>query len=176
MKKRKKPLYEIRASGIEGKGAFALRRIRKGQTVDEYTGKHITEEEADALYDDEAEEHNRTYLFFVDDDELIDAAQGGNDARFINHSCEPNCRAVQDGRRIFIEAIQNIQPGAELTYDYEIIRSGRPTAAWRKLYECWCGTPSCRGTMLRPTPAQRRRAAALRRKARAAKPRRRETR
>src|SRR6185295_5653479 len=88
------------------------------------------------------------YLFTVGKDELIDADQGGNDARFINHSCAPNCRSVQEGKRVFIEAIKDFGPGTELTYDYRIERKGRPSASWKKLYECWCGTPKCRGTML----------------------------
>jgi uncharacterized protein len=141
-------LIEVRRSKIQGRGVFARRRIRKGQQIIEYTGEHVTEAVADARYDDDAMEHHRTYLFLVAKDDLIDAARKGNEARFINHSCAPNCQAVQDGKRIFIEAIRNIQPGVELTYDYHIVRDGRPRASWKKLYACWCGAPTCRGTML----------------------------
>jgi len=147
--KKRSPLVEVRRSGIEGRGVFARRRIAKGRRIIEYTGKHITDAEGDAIYDDDAEVLKRTYLFMVGRNELIDAAQGGNEARFINHSCDPNCEAVQDGTRIYIEAIRNIQPGVELTYDYQLIRDGRPRADWKVRYACHCGTAKCRGMLLK---------------------------
>lgn len=149
------PIVEVRRSGIEGRGVFARRRIAKGRRVIEYTGRHISDAEGDALYDDDAHRMKRTYLFYVDEDDLIDAAQGGNEARFINHSCDPNCEAVQDGKQIYIEAIRNIQPGVELTYDYRLIRDGRPRADWKVRYACFCGAARCRGTLLAPKRRKR---------------------
>src|SRR6476620_1702007 len=91
--------FELRRSGIQGKGAFATRPIKRGTRIIEYTGERISPEEADRRYDD--------------------AAMDGNDARFINHSCAPNCEAVDERKRIYIEAIRDIVPGEELTYDYQ---------------------------------------------------------
>lgn len=153
MARARKPCFELRSSPIQGLGAFAVRRIRKGTRVIEYTGERITPAEADARYDDEAMERHHTFLFAVDRRTVIDAAVQGNDARFINHSCAPNCRAVDDGGRIFIEAIHNIQPGVELTYDYSY------DLPWsqRKNYPCRCGAPACRGTIVKPPKKRKKR-------------------
>src|SRR5260370_26096348 len=108
-------LFELRSSPIHGQGVFALRRIRKGRRLIEYTGERITPEAADLRYDDDAMDNPHTFLFTVDAQTIIDAAVGGNEARFINHSCDPNCEAVDDGGRIFIETIRNLLPRAELS-------------------------------------------------------------
>ena len=83
-------------------------------------------------------------------DVCIDAGVHGNDARFINHSCDPNCQAIEEEDRIFIEAIRNIQPGAELNYDYAMSGTMPRTKAERELYACRCGAANCRGIMLAP--------------------------
>jgi SET domain-containing protein len=93
---------------------------------------------------------HHTFLFSVGRSTVIDAAVGGNDARFINHSCAPNCEAVDDKKRIYIEAIRDIAEGDELTYDYAYERDGTEDEAWEKLYVCKCGAPTCRGTILAP--------------------------
>jgi len=142
--------YEIRKSRIQGRGAFATRRIRAGTRIVEYVGERITREEADARYDDESMARHHTFLFAVDDDTVIDAAHGGNSARFINHSCDPNCEAVIEDGRVFIEAVKNIQPGAELTYDYAYERNDDHDEESERLYACHCGAPTCRGTILAP--------------------------
>ena len=80
---------------------------------------------------------------------MIDAAQGGNSARWINHSCAPNCEAVEDDdQRIFIEAIRTIQPGEELGYDYNITLEERHTLREKRRWPCLCGARDCRGTLL----------------------------
>jgi len=154
--------YEIRKSRIQGRGAFATRRIRPGTRIVEYVGERITREEADARYDDEAMSRHHTFLFAVDDDTVIDATRGGNSSRYINHSCEPNCEAVIDDGRVFIEAVKNIQPGTELTYDYAYERNDDHDEESERLYACYCGAPSCRGTILAP----KKKKAARRKKAR----------
>jgi uncharacterized protein len=146
---RRPPLFEIRSSPIQGHGAFALRRIRRGTRLIEYQGERIGPEEAAERYDDQAE-HPHILLFTVDEHTLIDAGVGGNDARFFNHSCEPNCEAVTADGRVYLRALRTIAPGEELTYDYQLERPGRFDPAWKELYACWCGTPNCRGTMLQP--------------------------
>ena len=142
--------FELRRSKIQGKGAFALRPIRRGTRVIEYTGERISPEEADRRYDDGSMGRHHTFLFSVDSKVCIDAAVDGNDARFINHSCAPNCEAVDERKRIYIEAIRDIAPGEELTYDYLYERDGTEDEKWEKIYVCRCGAPTCRGTILAP--------------------------
>ena len=141
--------FEIRRSPIQGVGAFATRVIRKGTRLIEYTGERITSTEADARYpDDESQARHHTFLFAIDDDVVVDAAVDGNEARFINHSCAPNCDAVIDDARIWIEAIRDIAPGEELAYDYAFVLEERHTPAAKRRYPCNCGARTCRGTIL----------------------------
>lgn len=142
-------LFEIRTSPVAGKGAFAITHIPRGTRLIEYTGERISHEEADSRYD-EAEENGSSHvvLFTVDSRTVIDAGVGGNDARFINHSCAPNCQAVIERRRVFIDAIRDIAPGEELFYDYEMQNDGEDEAEARKYWPCHCGAPGCRGTLI----------------------------
>ena len=148
--------FVVKRSKIQGSGAFALKRIRKGTRVIEYTGEKISVEEESKRYDDEAMDRHHTFLFSIDEHTTIDAAHGGNDARFINHSCEPNCEAVNDDGHIYIEAIRNIQPGVELTYDYGFEHEGRITPELMERYPCHCGSKKCRGTILKLKSPKRR--------------------
>jgi len=143
----RRPWFELRRSAIQGTGAFALRPIPDGQRIIEYTGERITADEASARYDDDRVKRHHTFLFELDEDRCIDARDGGSDARYINHSCEPNCEALIEGDRIFIFAQQAIAEGEELTYDYRYIIDGPLDAATRKLYACRCGAAKCRGTI-----------------------------
>jgi len=158
----RKKLMEVRPSNIQGLGAFAAARIAKGTRIIEYTGERITPAEADRRYNDDASEHPHVLLFSVDSKTVIDAAVGGNEARFINHSCEPNCAAVTDKRRIFIEALRDIRAGEELLYDYNLTRESDDDEALEQRYVCRCGAPSCRGTMLVPKDKQKKRKARAR--------------
>ena len=142
--------FALRRSSIQGKGAFATRPIKRGTRIIEYTGERISPEEADRRYDDGGMGRHHTFLFSVDSKICIDAAVGGNDARFINHSCAPNCEAVDERKHIYIEAIRDIAPGEELTYDYQYERDGTEDEKWEKIYVCQCGAPTCRGTILAP--------------------------
>ncbi len=151
------PYFELRRSSIQGRGAFALRRIRRGTRIIEYTGEIVTDEEADRRYDDEKMARHHTFLFAVDVNHVIDGGRKGNNARFINHSCEPNCEAVIEDNRVYIDALRTIQPGEELLYDYQYERDGEPDESWDRLYACHCGTPSCRGTILKPEKKKRKR-------------------
>ncbi|MGQ0537394.1 MAG: SET domain-containing protein, partial [Gemmatimonadaceae bacterium] len=100
------PPFAIRRSRIQGRGAFATRRIKKGERLIEYLGERISWKEADRRYADAHMRRHHTFLFAVTRRTVIDAAVAGNDARFINHSCEPNCEAVDENGRIFIEALR----------------------------------------------------------------------
>ncbi len=148
--------FELRRSKIQGRGAFATRRIRAGQPLIEYLGERISREEGDRRYDDGAMGRHHTFLFAVDDDTVIDGGRHGNVSRFINHSCDPNCQAVTDDGRIFIEAIKNIQPGTELVYDYAYERTAEHTEEDERLYACRCGSANCRGSILAPKKKPRR--------------------
>jgi SET domain-containing protein len=143
---------------------FALRAIRKGVRILEYKGERISNTEADRRYDDTRMKRHHTFLFTLDSKTVIDGAisSGGGDASYINHSCEPNCEAVITDKKIFIHALRTIHPGEELAYDYQYERTGKNDAALEKFYFCKCGTPSCRGSIMkpakkRPSPARSRR-------------------
>jgi uncharacterized protein len=140
--------FTVRESTVQGRGAFAWRWIPTGTRIIEYIGDRISPDEADLRYDDEHMRRHHTFLFAVDDDTVIDAGIGGNEARFINHSCEPNCEAVDYDGRIFIEALRDIPPGEELFYDYAYELDEKITPSLKKRYPCRCGSPRCRGTIL----------------------------
>ena len=147
--------FEIRPSPVHGLGAFATRFIPRGTRLIEYAGERITPAEADARYPDVPGEHHHTFLFTVDDDVVVDAGVGGNEARFINHSCDPNCDAVIEDGRIWIETIRDVAAGEELAYDYAYVLPERHTPAAKRRYPCRCGAATCRGTILKPRKAAR---------------------
>lgn len=149
--------FEIRDSPMQGLGAFATTRIPAETRLIEYAGERVTPEAAHGRYPDTASERHHTYLFAIDDEVVVDAAVNGNEARFINHSCEPNCDAVIDDGRIWIETIRDVEPGEELAYDYAFVLPERHTPALKRLYPCHCGAPGCRGTILKPKRGGRRR-------------------
>ncbi|HSQ29056.1 MAG TPA: SET domain-containing protein-lysine N-methyltransferase [Gemmatimonadaceae bacterium] len=140
--------FEIRPSPVQGLGAFATHAIPAGTRLIEYAGERLTPAQADARYPDVPGERHHTFLFAIDDDVVIDAAVDGNDARFINHSCDPNCDAVIDDGRIWIETIRDVAPGEELAYDYAYELEERHTPAAKRQYPCSCGSAKCRGTIL----------------------------
>ena len=142
--------FELRQSAIQGRGGFAIRAIPKGTRIIEYIGERISHDEADKRYDDGGMGRHHTFLFSIDTKTVIDAAVDGNEARFINHSCAPNCEAIDERKRIYIEAIRDIAKGEELTYDYAYERDGTEDEEWERLYMCKCGAPTCRGTILAP--------------------------
>jgi SET domain-containing protein len=158
--------FEIRDSHIQGLGAFATRRILKGRRIIEYTGERINQEQADERYDDVAMSRHHTFLFTLDDDTVVDGGVDGNESRFINHSCDPNCQAFIEGDRIFIYALRTIEPDEELSYDYGYERSEDMDAEDEARYVCRCGTRKCRGTILAPSkPVKEEPAARSRKKA-----------
>ena len=147
----RKALFEIRASPIQGVGVFARRAIAAGTRIAEYAGEVITEREADRRYDERSMMRHHTYLMSLGDGRCIDAFVGGNAARFINHSCEPNCEAVEADGRVWIDAIRPIEAGEELTYDYAYERADGDD---ERFYRCRCGAATCRRTILAPREAR----------------------
>ena len=148
-KRRARPRSEpaVLPSSVHGLGVFATRPYRAGRRVIEYAGERIPDSEVERRYAAEVDDPH-TFLFSIGRDASIDARVGGNAARYINHSCAPNCEARQVGRRVFIVARRDIEPGEELTYDYHLQIERGASAARRRLYACRCGAARCRGTML----------------------------
>ena len=144
-----------RRSPIHGNGVFATASIAKGERVTEYRGERLTMDAADELYADTLET-GHTFLFTLNDDYVIDANRGGNVARWINHSCKPNCEPLliedekerKDRDRVVIEALRAIKPGEELTYNYGITLEVPHTKKLKAIWACRCGAKNCTGTML----------------------------
>ena len=146
----------FRGAPLAGCTATARSRcadIKKGTRIAEYLGDRISHAEADERYEDHDENDNHTFLFIVDKRTVIDAGVDGNDARFINHACDPNCESEIENGRVFIDAIRDIEPGEELGYDYQIGREKDDPPNVDEIYACRCGSPKCRGTMLWPREA-----------------------
>jgi hypothetical protein len=151
------PPIEVRNSSVHGRGVFATRRIEKGERIIEYLGDRVSHEEADRRYESKAENDSHTFLFIVDSKTVIDAGVDGNDARFFNHSCNPNCESVVEKRRVFIEALRSIEPGEEMTYDYQIYKEEGDPENIDEVFACRCGFEQCRGTMLWPPEPKKKR-------------------
>lgn len=150
------PLVEARNSKIHGRGVYAVAPIKKGTRILEYLGERISHEEADRRYEKKGDDDGHTFLFIASQRTVIDAGVRGNEARFINHSCNPNCETAiieMGGRnRVFIDAIRDIKPGDELGYDYQLTWESTDDPEELALYECRCGAKRCRGTMLDREP------------------------
>ena len=149
--------FEVRRSKIHGSGVFAAKNIKKDEFIIEYKGLLRSHQEVDAAYDGE-NETGHTFLFTLNEDFVVDANIKGNEARWINHSCDPNCDSEHvdavDGDkskdRIEIKALRDIKAGEELSYNYGIRLGERHTPKLKKLWACLCGSPKCTGTMLQP--------------------------
>lgn len=150
MSRRREPWHMVKRSPLHGNGVFAARFIPAGTTVFQYAGRRITPEQADAKPPANPDEPFHTFFFALSSGMVIDGAQRGNDARWINHSCEPNCEAQENeaGTRVYVVTLRDIEPGEELFYDYGLVIDEETTQTLREQYACHCGTPSCRGTML----------------------------
>jgi uncharacterized protein len=128
---------EVRKSGIHDTGCFAACDIRKGERVIEYVGPLISK--AESLNQCES---GNVYVFTLNDEHDINGNVEWNPARYINHSCEPNCESENDDEHIWILAIQDIKAGDELTYNY-----GFDLDEYKD-YPCNCGAATCVGYMI----------------------------
>jgi SET domain-containing protein len=144
------PAYIVKSSSVHGNGVFARRKIPAGTQILEYKGERISWKEALRREQVKAEDSTHTFLFSLDDGRVIDGGSRGNDARWINHACEPNCEAREEDGRVFIYALRDIRRGEELNYNYALILDERHTPAVKRAYACLCGAPNCRKTMLAP--------------------------
>jgi SET domain-containing protein len=134
----------VRRSGIHGKGVFAGLSIVNGTRLIEYKGERISDEGSG----DANPRSTHTFLFMLDNGEVIDGGRNGNSARWINHSCGPNCEATEENGRLFIDAVRHIAAGEEITIDYNLYLEARYTLAMKQTYACACRISQCRGTML----------------------------
>jgi SET domain-containing protein len=139
--------FDVRPSPMQGRGVFATRAIPAGVRLVEYGGERLTPAQADARYPDDDDRHH-TFLFAIDDDLVIDAAVDDYVAKWINHSCDPNCDAVVEDKRIWIETVRRVRKGEELAYDYAYILDEPHTPAAKRRFPCHCGATTCRGTIL----------------------------
>lgn len=135
---------EVRGSDIHGRGVYAAKAIRKGQRIIEYIGELVDKRESDRrsrrqIRRAEQGGDGAVYIFTLSKRWDIDGNVPWNTARLINHSCEPNCEAWIEGRRIFIHATRDIACGEELTYDY-----GFDVDCFEE-HPCRCGTRQCVG-------------------------------
>uniref|UniRef100_A0A3P9MDA5 [histone H3]-lysine(4) N-methyltransferase n=1 Tax=Oryzias latipes TaxID=8090 RepID=A0A3P9MDA5_ORYLA len=143
LEKTSKEAVGVYRSLIHGRGLFCKRNIEAGEMVIEYAGtviRSVLTDKREKFYDGKG---IGCYMFRIDDFDVVDATMQGNAARFINHSCEPNCysRVINvDGRKhIVIFALRKIYRGEELTYDYKF-----PIEDEDNKLHCNCGTRRCR--------------------------------
>lgn len=147
--------YIVRASTIHGRGVFAARNLPPNYTLIQYRGRLLTHAQADASFNDNVDS-GHTFLFTLNDHYVIDAGAGGNSARWINHSCDPNCQAAilesphgNPARdRIVIQTIRPVQAGEELTYHYGIKLAVPHSKRLKRIWACHCGARNCTGTLL----------------------------
>lgn len=125
---------ELRPSGIHGRGAFARCAVPSGTRIIEYVGRQVTKAESAVQCD-----QGNPFIFTINEEWDIDGDVTWNPARFLNHSCGPNCEAQQEEDRIFLVALRDIAAGEELTFNY-----GYDISEWRD-YPCACGAPNCLG-------------------------------
>ncbi|WP_374697658.1 SET domain-containing protein-lysine N-methyltransferase [Alcaligenes nematophilus] len=146
----RQPWHVVKPSKLHGNGVFALRDIPAGTRILQYAGKRLTPEQADALFPVNPDEPFHTFFFALSNGKIVDGGQGGNDSRWINHSCAPNCEGHEnaDGSRVFIVAMRDIPAGEELLYDYSLVIDDEITEELKQNYRCLCGAPQCRGTMI----------------------------
>ena len=129
------PGLSINKSPIEGKGCFAVTPFKRMRKIAEYTGERITDAEAN-----QRAKRRKLRICAIDGRWSLDGSRGGNGTHYINHSCEPNAyMKILYGHILFI-ALRAIEPGEEITIDYEsTLHSNKK--------RCICGAPSCRGTI-----------------------------
>ena len=137
-------LCEVRGSRIHGRGVYATRDIPAGTKIIEYVGELIDKEESERRA---WAQHSRSletgdaavYIFTLTSKLDIDGNVPWNTARLINHSCEPNCEAWIEGKRIFIHSLSDIKEGEELTFDYAF------DVDCYEDHPCLCGREACVG-------------------------------
>jgi len=134
----KLPLW-IGTSAIAGRGLFTAKAIKQGRRIIQYTGEKITKAESDKRLAD-----GNVYIFALNERYDIDGKAFRHKARYINHSCDPNCHVEKTSRTIWIVASRDIRAGEELTYNYGYELDDTP------VHPCTCGAATCCGAILAP--------------------------
>ena len=136
--------HVVRRSSIHSQGVFALRDIPPGTRILEYTGEKIGKRESERRANERLARAKVTgeaavYIFNLNKRQDLDGSMKSNIARLLNHSCDPNCEAIQSRGRIWMTALRNIKKGEELTFNY-----GFDLENWSE-HPCRCGTDRCIG-------------------------------
>ena len=134
--------YFRKKSGINNLGLFAGRDIKKGEKVIEYKGRKLTHKQVEE--DDRFDNSKAIYLFTLNERYVLDGDTKTNTAKYINHSCDPNCEVDIIKGKIWIIAIKDIKKGDELSYDY-----GFGYDADFRQFPCKCGSKNCCGYIVR---------------------------
>lgn len=139
---------EVRESEIHGTGIFAAMDIPKGAKVIEYVGARVTKKQAEKIADAQFEKgesgcEGHVYLFELNSRYDINGNVEWNTAKWINHSCDPNCETENDDDEIWIVALRDIKKGEELSYNY-----GYEFENYDE-HLCRCGTPNCVGYIIK---------------------------
>ena len=139
----------VKISSVHGKGVFAKRTIPKGTRIFEYMGKRVSKE--NLASDLENGLTSMIYVLNLNKTVAIDGERGGNDARFINHSCAPNCEVLYFNEIPYIYAMKELVEGEELSFDYKLSfykEAIKITAEQKKeWFPCNCGSKNCRGSL-----------------------------
>lgn len=136
-------------SGKLGKSAVAAIDIPKGTRIVQYKGKLVTNSLAEKISQKHRDEitpigTGTLWLFTLNNNYDVDGSRQGNDAQYLNHSCEPNCESVNyDDEEIWIESIRDIKAGEELSYDYGFSEPD-------ERFPCFCGSKNCREWIVDP--------------------------
>jgi len=149
MKGKDRDFTLVKTSQVHGQGVFAKKTIPKGTRIFEYTGERVlksnlSKDLADGLT-------SLVYVMNLNETYAVDGERAGNDARFINHSCDPNCEVLYFYNTPYIYAIKEIQEGDELSFDYKYGSEADVEVTdeqKREWFPCNCGAENCRGTLL----------------------------
>ena len=143
-------MWKVIQSKIHGKGIIATEKIKKGTKIIQYVGEKISKKEGDKRSGDRIEKYLKSnssgsvYIFELNKNQDIDGNFSFNKARYINHSCNPNCEVDIIKDEIWISSIKNIKKGDELSYDYGYTFDKDDY----KDHECKCGSKYCIGYII----------------------------
>ena len=142
-------MWKVKKSKIHGSGVFATKNKKKGTRIIEYKGEKIKKSEGDKRSERrikkflDSKETGSVYIFELNKKYDIDGSPEYNKARYINHSCDPNCEVDIIDDKIWISSIKNIKKGVELSYDY-----GYEFDEDFRDHPCKCGSQSCVGFII----------------------------
>lgn len=139
----------VKSSLVHGRGVFAKKTIPKGTRIFEYAGQRVLK--TDLVNDLANGLTSMSYVMNLNKIMAIDGERDGNDARFINHSCNPNCEVLYFNETPYIYAMQEIQEGQELNFDYKLgfdTETNLSDSQKKEWFPCNCGSENCRGTLV----------------------------